>query len=328
MDEMFRAAAMVTVFLICLGIFHCPCQLNHELLGHPSIPPGSSLSGSLPLPTSSSSKCAKQTAGFFGSSWLPLSFLRGKKLVVLGLGDHQQFGFWSFGATLLNLPSQPPWQPLDNLSMSSPVDPLSGRLPSLLIAWEVCHRSNPSSTLPHNLGGNGQGRKKLQLVNALKGEHPSLTWFLCLPSIIGIAPDSAHQALLHCYSVHPRLSTHRPRLYPYQSSAPTLQDSLARISSHRGRGCNPCTLHVNTLLNPTSNFGRSLASSSLKVGRFIFMQASSSQWHLPCLECLDLSHQSDLDDIEEAVNNELMSLLNPWSGEGKGNQGDQGLWSL
>ena len=32
---MIRAAAMVTAFLICLGIFHCPCQLHHELLSHP-----------------------------------------------------------------------------------------------------------------------------------------------------------------------------------------------------------------------------------------------------------------------------------------------------
>ena len=32
---MFRAAAMVTAFLICLGIFHHPCQLDHKLLGHP-----------------------------------------------------------------------------------------------------------------------------------------------------------------------------------------------------------------------------------------------------------------------------------------------------
>ena len=35
MDEMFRAVAMVTAFLICLGIFHCPCQSDHKLLSHP-----------------------------------------------------------------------------------------------------------------------------------------------------------------------------------------------------------------------------------------------------------------------------------------------------
>ena len=224
----------------------------------PSIPLGSLLSGSLPLPTSTSSKCAKHTAGFFGSGWLPLSFLRGKKLVVLGLGDHQQFGFWSFEATLSNLPSQPPWWPLGSLSMSSPVGPPLGRLPSLLITWEVCRRSDPSSTLPHDLGENSQGRKRLKLVNTLKGECPSPTWFPCLPSIIGIAPDSLHQVLSHCYSVHPRLSTHHPRLYPYQSSILTLQDSLARILLHRVRGCDPCTLHIDTLLNLTSNFGRLL----------------------------------------------------------------------
>ena len=142
--------------------------------------------------------------------------------------------------------------------MFSPVGPPSGRLPSLLIAWEVHHRSNPSLTLPLSLGENGQGRKQLKLVNALKGKCPSLTQFPYLPSIIGIAPDSVHQALSHCYSVHPKSSTDRPRLYLYHNSILTLWDSLARILLRRVRGCNPCTLHVNTLLNPTSNFGRSL----------------------------------------------------------------------
>ena len=51
----------------------------------PLIPPGSSLSRSLPLSASSSSSWAKHTVGFLKSGWLPLSFLKGKKLVVLGL---------------------------------------------------------------------------------------------------------------------------------------------------------------------------------------------------------------------------------------------------
>ena len=34
-DEMFWAATVVAAFLICLGIFHSPCQTNHELLGYP-----------------------------------------------------------------------------------------------------------------------------------------------------------------------------------------------------------------------------------------------------------------------------------------------------
>ena len=224
----------------------------------PFIPPGSSLSGSSPLSASSSSKCTKWMAGFFESGWLPLSFLKGEKLVVLGLGGHWQFGFLNIGATLLNLPSQPPWQPLGNLNMFSPVDLPSDRLPSLSIAWEVCCRSNPSSAPPHDLGGNGQGRKLLVPANALRGKHPSLTQFPCQPSIIEIVPDSVHQALSHCYNVHPRSSTHHPRLCQYQSSIPTLQGSLTRILWHRARGCNPCILCIGTQLNPTSNFGKSL----------------------------------------------------------------------
>ena len=48
----------------------------------------------------------------------------------------------------------------------------------------------------------------------------------------------------------------------------------------------------------------------------------SSQYCLPRLECLDLSEQSDLDDIEQVIDNELLSLSKPWSSEGEGNLGD------
>ena len=55
---------------------------------------------------------------------------------------------------------------------------------------------------------------------------------------------------------------------------------------------------------------------------------ASSQCHLPHLEHLDPFEQSDLDNIEDVVDNELLLLSKPWSGEGEGNPGDQGLWSL
>ena len=58
------------------------------------------------------------------------------------------------------------------------------------------------------------------------------------------------------------------------------------------------------------------------------MRAPSSQCYLLHLECLDLSDWSDLDNIEEAVNNELQLFLNPQSGEGEGDCGGGGLWSL
>ena len=165
----------------------------------------------------------------FQEGWLPLSFLRGEKLVVIDLGDNQQFQFWGLRATLWNLPSQPPGWPLGSLSTCSPADPPSGRLPSFLITWEVHCRSGLSSTLPYNLGENNQGRKWLKPGDALKGKCPSPTLFPYPPSIIGIVPGSAHQSFSHCYSVHPRLSTHHPRLYLYHSSIPALWDSLARI---------------------------------------------------------------------------------------------------
>ena len=54
----------------------------------------------------------------------------------------------------------------------------------------------------------------------------------------------------------------------------------------------------------------------------------SSWCCLPHLEHLDSSKWSDLDDTEDIIDNEPLSLLKPWSGEGKGNLGDWGLWSL
>ena len=48
-----------------------------------------------------------------------------------------------------------------------------------------------------------------------------------------------------------------------------------------------------------------------------------SSWCLPPhLEHLDPSEQSDQDDIEDAIDNELLSLLKPQSGEGERKQGD------
>ena len=49
------------------------------------------------------------------------------------------------------------------------------------------------------------------------------------------------------------------------------------------------------------------------------MWPPSSQCHLPHWECQDPSDLSDLDDIKEAINNELLLLSNPQSGEGDGN---------
>ena len=72
----------------------------------------------------------------------------------------------------------------------------------------------------------------------------------------------------------------------------------------------------------------SLVSLSLKTGRFIFIWAPSSQCLLPHLECPDPSNLSDLDDTDKVVNNELLSLSNPWSREGNGNQDSGDLWSL
>ena len=60
-------------------------------------------------------------------------------------------------------------------------------------------------------------------------------------------------------------------------------------------------------------------SSSLKTGRLIFIWPPDSLWcHQPQCECLEHPDLLDLDDTDEEVDVELQSLLNPQSGEGKG----------
>ena len=54
----------------------------------------------------------------------------------------------------------------------------------------------------------------------------------------------------------------------------------------------------------------------------------SSRCLLPRLEHPEPSEWSDQDDMEHAVEIELLSLSNPQSGKGDGNLGDRSLWSL
>ena len=56
-------------------------------------------------------------------------------------------------------------------------------------------------------------------------------------------------------------------------------------------------------------------SSSLKTGRLIFIGPSSSLWHQPQCNCLEPPNLLDLDATNEDVDTELVSLLNPWSGD-------------
>ena len=55
---------------------------------------------------------------------------------------------------------------------------------------------------------------------------------------------------------------------------------------------------------------------------------ASSLCCLSHLECLDPSEWSDLDNIEDVVDNELLLLSKPWSKEGEGTFGVRGLWSV
>ena len=54
------------------------------------------------------------------------------------------------------------------------------------------------------------------------------------------------------------------------------------------------------------------------MGRFIFILALSSHCCLPHQECQDPFDLSDIDDINEAIDNELLLLSEAQSGEGDG----------
>ena len=165
---------------------------------------------------------------------------------------------WGPRATPLSLPSWLLGWPLGSLNKFLPVDPPYGRLPSLSVAWGAHHKSGLSLTLPLNQGESSWERKQPEPEDFSKDGHPSLIQFLCPPSIAGIAPGSVHPMLSHYYSVPPRLSTHHPKLYPYQSSALTCQGSLAKIKLHRVGGCDLYTPHTGTPSDPTSNSDRLL----------------------------------------------------------------------
>ena len=63
----------------------------------------------------------------------------------------------------------------------------------------------------------------------------------------------------------------------------------------------------------------SLVSSSVKTGRFVFIWPPGSLWgHWPWCGHLEPPNRSDIDATDEEVDAELLSLLNPWSDESKG----------
>ena len=135
---------------------------------------------------------------------------------------------WSLGSQTWNLLSLLPRWSLGSQRKSLPTGLHSGSPPLPLVAWGACHESILSLTLPLDQGESSQGRKQLEPGNVWKGRHPSTMKFLCLPSLVGIAPDSVHPMPSHYYSVHLRLSAHHPKLYLYQTSVLTHQGSLAK----------------------------------------------------------------------------------------------------
>ena len=194
----------------------------------------------------------------FWDGLVALEFPQGGKLVALGWEEYWLPESWGPGSIPWSLPSWLLSWPLGSLNKSLPVDPPSGRLPSLSVTWGDCHKSNLSLTLPVNQGESGWERKQPIPGDILRDGHPSPIQFLCPPSIVGIAPDSVHPMLLHYYGVLPRLSTHHPRLCLYQSSTLIHQGRLAKIKLHRIGGCYLYTPHASTPSDPTSNSGRLL----------------------------------------------------------------------
>ena len=79
----------------------------------PLIPLGSSLSRILTIiGIFLFQLCTRCMVGFLGNGWLPFNFLKGKKLVVLGLdGLSVAWVLEALRTTQLNVPFQPPWWP-------------------------------------------------------------------------------------------------------------------------------------------------------------------------------------------------------------------------
>ena len=125
------------------------------------------------------------------------------------------------------------------------------------VFWATHHRSGLISAQPHSQEGNSQGKKQPGNEGVSIGRCPNHRWSPYLPSIIGIALGSRHLVPSCHYSVHPRLLTHHPRLYPSQSSTLILQGILARTTWHTGGVYNVSIPHDGIQSNPTSNFGRS-----------------------------------------------------------------------
>ena len=245
---------MVVAFFICLGILNSPCQAYHELFCN-------SLNSAgiiTPLVFIISSiflfQMCQMHSRLFRDGLVALEFPQGEETSSPWFGRSIScLSPGALGATLWSLPSWLLGWPLGSPNKSLPVDPPSGRLPSLSVAWGVHHKSCLSLTLPLNWGESSWERKQPEPGDVLRDGHPSPIQFLYPPSVVGIAPDSVHPMLSCYYSVHLRLLTHHPRLYSYQSSALTCQGSLAKIKLHRVAGCSLYTPHASTPSDPTSN---------------------------------------------------------------------------
>ena len=64
------------------------------------------------------------------------------------------------------------------------------------------------------------------------------------------------------------------------------------------------------------------------MGKLIFIWALASLHHLLLWGCWEPSDLSDSDDINEEFNTKLLSLSNPWSGDGSGDWDGRSPWSL
>ena len=117
MDEMFRAATMVAAFLVCLGILHCPCQLDHGLLGHPLNSTGTITLWVFAIASILFLQMCQVHSRLFLEWLITLEFPQGEETSSPWLWEIIS----SLGSEALG-PSEPPWWPLGNLSMSSPAD--------------------------------------------------------------------------------------------------------------------------------------------------------------------------------------------------------------
>ena len=84
-DEVLQTATMITTLLFYLGILHGPCKVHHEFLCDPIDTVGVFTFHFFIFLSTLLFQVCQAHGGCLSAGWVPLSFHKGKKLVIWGL---------------------------------------------------------------------------------------------------------------------------------------------------------------------------------------------------------------------------------------------------